>query len=303
MDDNNKKGDLYNKQPVDTYTREEQEAKKTNTNVIIAVVVGLVVIIAAIVLFTQSGKSHYDRGADFLRQKQYSEATSEFQKVDSGDKDFSRAQSKLNYINGLMAFNNGFMPEANVYLSKVTPDDEYYHDAQQMLQKITDANKQGNLQTMIDSLKHTRKDTVIVKHEIIDNTKKEKDPPPVGTDAEINRKYTSGTERLISKFESLYESAKSAPVESKKDFVNNMSAVSSEYSSLSYNASVKDANILELKRLVNGWMNVRVQFINKLIAENSVSETNNSRAAKEEGDKAYNMTMKQLQKVKGAIAM
>src|ERR1700694_3588473 len=109
-DNNNKKGELYNKQPVDTYTREEEETKKTNTNVIIAVVVGIVIVIAAIIIFSQSGKSHYDRGADFLRQKQYSEATSEFQKVDSGDKEFSRSQPKLNYINGLLAFNNGLMP-------------------------------------------------------------------------------------------------------------------------------------------------------------------------------------------------
>ncbi len=269
----------------------------SNRNIIITVIAGIAVIIAVVFYLNQTGTSHYDKGAELLKDKQYSEALSEFQKVEPGDKNFAQAQSKINYINGLIAYNNGLIPDATVYLSKVAPDDEYYHDSQLMLQKIADRNSQENLQSQIDSLKR-KKDTVVIKVKTPDE--KEKEARHNLTDAQINKNYISGAEGMINKFEPLYESAKGSSVESKKQFVKDMSSVYSQFSSLSYNAVNKDGDITELQRLTGSWMNKRISFINKLIAENSISETNNSRASKEEGDKAYNIMMNLLHKVKSS---
>jgi hypothetical protein len=50
-------------------------------------------------------------------------------------------------------------------------------------------------------------------------------------------------------------------------------------------------------------MDKRIAFINKLIAENSVSETNTSRSLKEEGDKMYVTVSNQLKKVRGLYSI
>jgi hypothetical protein len=77
-----------------------------------------------------------------------------------------------------------------------------------------------------------------------------------------------------------------------------MSSIMSNVNSLSYSASEKNALVLDYKNAVTRWMSKRIEFINKLIAENSVSVTNNTRSAKEEGDKLFTMAKNQMSKVK-----
>jgi hypothetical protein len=90
-----------------------------------------------------------------------------------------------------------------------------------------------------------------------------------------------------------------APVESKMGLVKSMTSIHSEFSKINNNAVVKNADVQEFRRLEDTWMDRRIAYINKLIADNTVTETNNSRSLKEESDKLYNMMMKQLAKVKG----
>jgi hypothetical protein len=46
-------------------------------------------------------------------------------------------------------------------------------------------------------------------------------------------------------------------------------------------------------------MDKRISYINKLISENSVTETNTSRSLKEEGDKLYFQVRNQLNRAGG----
>src|SRR4030095_11244391 len=275
---------------METNNQEKQNVGKNNTNAVIYFL-GIVLIAVVIVVVLVSKKSPYEQGTEYLREKQYSEAFSEFLKVDASDKDFRLAQSKINYINGLRAFNDSLFQEAAVYLTKVDNDDEYRHDAQLMLDKIRDMENKAS----DDQLK--QRDTVIIKHEIAEKTQKIQVPP---TDYEINRKYISRVEGLINKFESQYQSARFAPVRSKKEDSANMSSSMSQLIGISDTPKQSDPGVTELKRLVNLWMDKRIAFIDRLVSENSVSETNTSRSLKEEGDKLYYAVTNQMKKVKGS---
>ncbi|HMT12736.1 MAG TPA: hypothetical protein PKA39_14060 [Ignavibacteria bacterium] len=77
-----------------------------------------------------------------------------------------------------------------------------------------------------------------------------------------------------------------------------MSSVSGKLKGLSYIAKEKDAEAIELNKKAAAWMNKRVEFLSKLVIDNSVSETNTSRSIKEEGDKLYYAVSQQMKKVK-----
>jgi len=254
-------------------------------------------ITAAVLLFLMisgcAGNKSYESGLELLKEKKYTEAISEFQKVPPGDKDFRLAQSKISYIQGLLSFNDSLFRSAEVRLEKVEADDEYFHDAQLMLDKITQRNK----------LTETpRTDTVIIREEITGTKGREKETEKetikAKTDAEITVAYVKQTKSLIEQFENLYQSGYKAPVDSKPNYVTNMSTVSGKLKGLTYNAKEKDAEAIELNKKAAAWMNKRVEFLSKLVKENSVSETNTSRSIKEEGDKLYYAVSQQMKKVK-----
>jgi len=255
----------------------------------------VIIILIAILFFGCSTDSQYEKGNKFLKQKQYTESLSEFKKIGSEDKNYSSAQSKINYINGLQAYNSGLMKEASVYLAKVTTDDEYYHDSQLMIDNINKSDKTTAIESPREEIKN---DDSANKPE---NNKqpKIKEPKPKLTDEEINKAYVSTIESKIGKFNSVCQKAMTAPVETKIRLVKSMTSIYSEFSKINNNAGVKNADVQEFRRLEDTWMDRRIAYINKLIADNTVTETNNSRGLKEESDKLYNMMMKQLAKVKG----
>jgi hypothetical protein len=192
------------------------------------------------------------------------------------------------------------MKEAAVYLAKVTTDDEYYHDSQLMLDNINESGKTTALESPSDEV-NKKNDAPANKSE---NNKqpKTKEPKPTLTDDEINKAYVSSIESKISKFNSVCQTAMTTAVETKMSLVKSMSSIHGEFSKISFNAGVKNAEVLEFRRLEDTWMDRRIAYINKLIADNTVTETNNSRGLKEESDKLYNMMMKQLAKVKGMFS-
>jgi hypothetical protein len=284
---------------------QSSKADRTGVLVVIAVVLALFVIAGVFAGCSYFGKSDYDKGTGFLKEKKFTEALYEFQKVDPDNKNFGNAQSKINYINGLLAFNDSKKPEAIIFLSKVKTDDEYYHDAQLMLGKLNEASIGNDLQSQIDDLKNA-KDTVYVKKDGDKSPGRNKDPkdpkePPITADLEASRKYVSDAGISISRFESIYQSARTAPLSTKGDFAKNMESVDKEFSFLKYTAQNKDAGILELKRMTSEWMSKRIAFIHQLVSEKSVSETNLSRPMREEGDRLYAVMMSQMKKVKKSV--
>jgi hypothetical protein len=272
-------------------TEQETGPPEKNKSLRIFVPAKVIILLIVILFIGCSSDSQYEKGNKFLKQKQYTESLSEFQKIGSEDKYYSSAQSKINYINGLQAYNTGLMKEASVYLAKVTTDDEYYHDAQLMIENI---NKSGTT-TASESPSEE-----IKKNEPENNKQpKIKEPKSKLSDDEINKAYVSSIESKISKFNSVCQNAMTAAVETKKGLVKSMTSIHSEFSKINNNAGIKNAEVQEFRRLEDTWMDRRIAYINKLIADNTVTETNNSRSLKEESDKLYNMMMKQLAKVKG----
>ena len=281
---------------------QSRKANKKNIMIVIGVLLLLAIITGVIIRYIYLGESDYEKGANFCKDKKFTEALYEFQKVDPDNKDFSNAQSKINYINGLLSFNDGKQMEAIVFLSKVRTDDEYYHDAQLMLEKINEASVVNDLQSQIDALRN-KKDTVIIKKEVTETKRKIVEPPDpnLQTDLKFSRKFVSDVGSCISRFESLYQSARTAPLSTKSDYGKSLESVNKEFISLKYMAQNKDAGVLELQRLTGEWMSKRIAFIRQLITEHSVSETDASRPLKEEGDRLYTAMMSQMNKVKKSL--
>ncbi len=253
----------------------------------------LIPVLTAIIFIACSTNDHYKNGKEYLSNKRYPEALAEFQQVTNGEKDYRLAQSKIAYIQGLQSFNDSLFNSAEVQLAKVAGDDEYFHEAQLMLDKI---NQRKNVTQV------PKTDTLIIKEEVTgtkgNERSKENIKAEIETDAEATKKFISQEKDLIEKFESLYQSAYSASVDSKKNYIENMRSVITRLNALSYNAKEKDAEALELKQKAAAWMSKRVDFINRLISDNSVRETNTSRSIKEEGDKMYYGVTLQMKKLK-----
>lgn len=253
----------------------------------------IIPVLSALLLIACSKNDHYSNGKEYLTNKRYSEALTEFQQVPPGEKDYRLAQSKIAYIQGLQSFNDSLFSSAEVLLEKVSGDDEYFHDSQLMLDKII---QRKNISLL------PKTDTLIIKNESSVEKGKEKIQDKVKveieTDEAVTKKFISQEKDLIEKFESLYQSAYSAKVDSKKNYLSNMQSVISRLNALSYNAKEKDAEALELKQKAAAWMNKRAEFISKLINDNSVKETNTSRSLKEEGDKLYFGVTSQMKKLK-----
>ena len=127
---------------------EDMQSRKANKKSII-VVIGIFLLLAIITVvipwYLYLRESHYEKGANFCKDKKFTEALYEFQNIGPGNKNFGNAQSKINYINGLQYFNEKKNIEAIVYLSKVKTDDEYYPDVRLMLDKINVANAGNDL--------------------------------------------------------------------------------------------------------------------------------------------------------------
>ncbi len=283
----------------------DDKSRKANKNNVYVMVISflLLFMIAGIVFwFMYNGKTNYEKGSIYLKDKKYTEAIYEFQKVTPESKDFPDAQSKINYINGLLSYNAGKNQEAFVYLTKVRNEDEYYHDAQQMLEKMDDDKLGNNIQSQIDSLKNKR-DTVIIRKVTTINQGKTREPvdPQVQIDLEYSRKFISELSNSVSRFEGVYQSARTAPLNTKSDYSKSMESLDKESGNLKYSALNKDSGILEVKNTASAWMDKRISFIRQLISEKSVSETNLSRPTKEEGDRLYSSLISQLNKVKKRI--
>jgi tetratricopeptide (TPR) repeat protein len=298
--------EVGNKQEIlNKRSEEDLQGRKSNKNNLLAVVGVFLLLITLTVIvigYLYLEKSDYQKGIASYKDKNFTEALFQFQKIDPDDADFINAQSRINYIKGLNSFNDENKPEAVIYLAKVTRDDEYYSEAQLMLGKLNEASIGNDLQSQIDALRES-KDTVIIRKEVTGTPVKIVEPadPTKQADLELSRKFVSDAENTISRFEGLYQTTRTAPLSSKSDYAKGLESVHKEFNSLKYSAQNKDAGVVELRRLASDWMSKRNSFIRQLISEKSVTETSNSIALKEEGDRLYSQMMSQLKKVKKSL--
>jgi hypothetical protein len=290
---------------LDRESSEDRRGRKSNRNNVIGLLIGffLITVTAVIVIgFLYFGESDYEKGLKYYKDKKFTEAMYEFQKVGPDDKNFSEAQSSINYIKGLQAFNEGNEKEAMILLAKVRSDDQYYRDAVLMIEKYDQASIGNDLQSQIDAMGN-KKDTVFVQKEYTGTTRKEADPvdPELLRDKELSRKYISEVSNSISKFENLYQSARTAPLTNKSDYSKSLESAHKQFNSLKYTANNKDAGVMELSRLTGDWMNKRIAFIRQLLIDKTVSETSTSASIKEQGDRLYSSVITQLNKMKKNI--
>lgn len=272
-------------------TSNETPSKKSNNGIIYSLMTALIVVVViVIILISKTGKTDYEEGVEYLRAKQYDAALVEFQMVKPSDKNYILAQSKINYINGIKAYNDGLLDQAKVYLSKVDARDEYYGESQLLLEKIA-SNINGTQQAEKPRTQPAIKEKI--------ETKKQTETKEIkNTDEQISRNFLSRLGSIQSKFQSYYESAYTASVPSKRNYLNNMSTVLSELNGTSYTAADKNTMLIDLKELMSKWMSRRIDFISRLIADNTINETANTRQLKEEGDKLYQTVLRQLNKVR-----
>jgi tetratricopeptide (TPR) repeat protein len=279
-------------------TQENIKVQHTNTNpkpnndrtALLIVFSALAAAVIVIIIIVLSRKSDYEKGEEYLSEGKYNEALTEFKKIEPSDNEFNPAQSKINYILGVQAFNQGAKKEAITYLTQVPPLDVNYQSAQRMLERVNSLIKQNELESLSQTLGGV-KDSTGITEEIPKRTEK-----PVAD--EVTRKYVAGIENNVNRFEALYMSAKNASLDSKQDYLHQMNTVYEDLSKLQYNALEKNPMVQELKKLASIWMEKRMNFIDKLLRDGSVSETASSRSLLEDSDRAYRTLMNQLNKVK-----
>lgn len=285
----------------DAEDMQSRKANKNNLKAVIGIFALLVIFSAVIFWYFYLRESDYEKGTNFYKDKKFTEALYEFQKIDPDNKDFSNAQSNINYIYGLRSYDDGNMNESIVFLSKVKTNDEYYQDARLILEIIKAASTGNEFDSQLGVLSEiNEKDTIIIKKEYTGTPKKTVEPsdPKIQADLELSKKYVSSAENFISRFESTYQTAKSAPLSTKSDYGKSLESVNKEFNNLKYTADNKDAGVVELKRMIGEWMSKRIAFIRQLISDKSVSETNTSRPLREEGDRLYTAMKNQMSKVK-----
>lgn len=276
--------------PEDEIMSNEHNNYKEGNSLKIPVSASIIILTLIILYFSLFNESDYDTGLKYLKQNQYTEAIVEFQKLNTDDNNFRLAQSKINYINGITAYKNGFYKQSILFLAKVESSDEYYLESQILMEKIDPANKHSNLESLSEQLNRVN-DTVIIKEKIIELPKeKVTEAEKSNSDLNTNRRYISVIQNLSGKFEILYQSAKNSGMESKKIFLTEMDSLYTEFKKYENNPE-QDSKMQELNHITDSWMGKRLSYIKGLITENTVNESNKSVTLMEQGDKDYKLLL------------
>lgn len=109
------------------------------------------------------------------------------------------------------------------------------------------------------------------------------------------KNYALKVEKLVNGFEGMCLFAGSSSVDTKHDLLLKMNAVYEEFISLQHN-SPDNPMVLELKRLVGSWMEMRMNYFAQLITE--ADETKAAHSLLEKSNGIYNPMISQIGKVK-----
>jgi len=290
---------------------DQHEDRKSKNGLVIGLATGLILTTVIIMFYLLSGPSDYEKGLQFIHQKQYSEALVEFQKVEPEDKDFRMAQSKINYINGKKAFNDGLYPQAEVYLTKVEVSDEYYQESQLMIDKTKLAKRQNDFDSLSEKVNNGRKDTLIIMEKVAETSDKNTNNinndninqavPKTKNDENANRLYISSLEKLINNYKILFANAKDAGLVSKGEKIKLMDSIYNETVKLDYTVSDRNAMVMELKNLTGLWMQKSITYLNSMNndnKENADTSVGTRDKNKEEYEKQFTLMNNMLKKVK-----
>ncbi|MBK8551992.1 MAG: hypothetical protein IPL53_13375 [Ignavibacteria bacterium] len=270
----------------DDSARKNESLGNQNTNLKI-ILSGLGLLILMVVLyFALSGESDYEKGVKYLNEKQYSQALVEFQKVDTNEKDFKLAQSKINYINGLNASTQGLNPQALMFLSKVDPADEYYNESRLMIEKINLANRRVDLENLSEKVNQTN-DTLVIIDKTGDGSTDSESQTKAETSLTKNEKPLPKLfQKSVTEFEKQFRLGETASADNKKKYLLILDSLYNEFSGYEITKN-SDQSVAEVNKAVSDWMQIRLDFLNTQIAGNAENNTNSLRQVKEEGDKAY----------------
>ena len=131
------------------------KVKRPGGNNIHFIIAGTIFLIAAAVLlyfFVLNKPDHYAKGTENLRQRNYDQALTDFQKVTPDNDNFRKAQSKINFINGLDSYNKKKFDEAKLYFDKVDSYDEYYNEVKLMLDKMAMEEKSKKIEENLSEM-------------------------------------------------------------------------------------------------------------------------------------------------------
>ena len=142
---------------IPTIRSEPKNKTPWNNNVIYTVIGSLfTIMLVAVIIILINRSTDYEHGVLYMHSNDLNAAMVEFQKIPPDDRMYEMAQSKMNYINGLNAYNKNDTEQANSYLSKVDESDEYYPDAKLMLDRIAISSKTANLNSLNEKVKKVK---------------------------------------------------------------------------------------------------------------------------------------------------
>ena len=220
-----------------------------------------------------------------LNNKNYSEALFEFQKVGPDKEEFVMAQSKINYINGITALNEGRKSEALMLLAKVEKSDQYYRETKVLIEKINNEKTRVDLESLSQKINLQVDKLETVKNSIDSAAVQVNEAESKTNLTDNNINSYKPLQNLISQFEYQYKAAETPGSITKKE---NLRIMDSLYVyQVNSNLTRKgDAALIEIKRTAESWMRMRIDLVNELIRNNS-EDTKTIVMIKEEGDKLY----------------
>jgi hypothetical protein len=131
----------------------------SNKGIIFSVIATIFIVIlgvSVVILITRS--TDYEHGVNYLRDNDLNSALIEFKKVQTDDRNYEMAQSKINYINGVNEYNNNNLISAQSYLSQVEENDEFYNESRLMLERINASQKTADLNSLNEKVKKVKDD-------------------------------------------------------------------------------------------------------------------------------------------------
>ncbi|MCX6163496.1 MAG: hypothetical protein NTU73_01320 [Ignavibacteriae bacterium] len=85
--------------------------------------------------------SDYDKSLSYIKDNKFNKAYNLLIKIDSTNKNYYKAKSKLNYINGINTFKNLEYEKSYSYLNSIDSSDEYFSDAKKLISQIESTSK------------------------------------------------------------------------------------------------------------------------------------------------------------------
>ncbi|HEX2786906.1 MAG TPA: hypothetical protein VHP32_03305 [Ignavibacteria bacterium] len=238
----------------------EVMTKQGNKMIIfMSIIILLVLVILGLLWITYFNVSDYDRGMDFLAKRNYDQALIYFQKVPAGKGDYTAAQSKINYIQGVKLFNVNDYAGAKQFLTKVNPNDEYYNEVKLMLDKVNEIEKAELLKQQLE---------LDERQQIIDAQKQEEQKIK---DKTLSNEYFALLKRLEDKFQSEFDLTKVENSVAMKKNLRNLNDIRQQMLDIKYEALNQDPQLLDYKNALDNWMLKSISFVTTVISENVLS--------------------------------